>query len=62
MGDILVITFILFILNNIPLKFILNGPIDDKSALVEIVACQRIGDKPLLELMLIQFADTYIPH
>ena len=39
-----------------PLKFVPNHPIDNKSALVQVMAwCYQTGDKPLPEPMLIQF-------
>ena len=46
----------------ISLKFILKGPIDYKSALVQVVAWHRTGEKPLPESMLTQFTDAYIRH
>ena len=42
----------------ISLKFVLKGPIDDKSALVQMMAWHQIGDKPLPEPMLTQFTDV----
>ena len=33
----------------ISLKFVPKGPIDNKSALVQVVAWRRTGDKPLPE-------------
>ena len=39
-----------------------KGPIDYKSALVQVVAWHRTGEKPLPESMLTQFTDTYIRH
>ena len=44
----------------ISLKFILNGPIGNISALVQIMAWRRPGDKPLSEPMLPRFTDAYI--
>ena len=44
----------------IALKFIPKGPIDYKSALVQVMAWHRTGEKPLPELMLTQFTDAYI--
>ena len=41
-----------FILIRISLKFVPKGPIDCKSALVQEMAWQQIGDKPLSELKL----------
>ena len=46
----------------ISLKFILRGPIDYKSALVQVMAWHRTGEKPLPESMLTQFTDAYIRH
>ena len=46
----------------ISLKFIPKGPIDYKSALVQVVALHRTGEKPLPESMLTQFTDAYIRH
>ena len=46
----------------ISLKFILKGPIDYKSALVQVMAWRRTGEKPLPESMLTQFTDAYIRH
>ena len=43
-------------------KFIPNGPIDYKSALVQVVAWHRTGEQPLPESMLTQFTDAYIRH
>ena len=51
-------------LNRIPiqisLKFNQGSPIDNKPALVQVMAWRRTGDKPLPELMLTQFADAFI--
>ena len=33
----------------ISLKFVPNGPIDNKSALVQVLACRWSGNKPLSE-------------
>ena len=46
----------------ISLKFITQGPIDYKSALVQVKAWHRTGEKPLPESMLTQFTDAYIRH
>ena len=46
----------------ISLKFVPNGPIDNKSALVQVIAWRRTGDKPLPEPMLTQFIDAYMRH
>ena len=42
----------------ISLKFVSRGPIDNKPALVQVMAWLRTGHKPLPEPMLTQF--TYI--
>ena len=46
----------------ISLKFIPGGPIDNKSALVQVMASRRTGAKPLPELMLTKFTDAYMRH
>ena len=41
------------------------GPIENKSALIQVMAWCRLCDKPLLELMMTQFNDVHIgnqPH
>ena len=50
------------IATKILLKFIPKGPIDNKSALVQVMAWRRTGDKPLPEPMLTQFTDAYMWH
>ena len=47
------------ILIQISLKFVPNGPIDNKSALVRVMAWRQAGDKPLPET---QFTDAYMRH
>ena len=42
------------------LKFAPKGPIDNKPALVQVMAWCRTRDKPLHEPMLTQFTDTYV--
>ena len=44
------------------LNFVPNGPIDNKSALVKVMAWRRTGDKPLPEAMMTQFNDAYMRH
>ena len=44
----------------ISLKFVLKSPIDNKPALVQIIAWRRTGDRPLPEPMLTQFIDEYM--
>ena len=51
-----------YILIQISLKFVPNGSIDNKTALVQILAWQRTGDKLLPEPMLTQFTDAYMWH
>ena len=36
------------------------GETDDRSALIQVIAWQWIGDKPLPEPMMTHFTDTYI--
>ena len=50
------------ILIQISLKFIPRSPVDNKPALVQVMAWCRIGDKPLSEPMFTQFTDAYIWH
>ena len=51
-----------FIVFKISLKCVLNGPVDNNPAKGQIMACRRIGDKPLSEPMLTRFTDTYMLH
>ena len=44
----------------ISLKLVPRSPIDNKPALVQVMAWRRIGDKPLPEMMLTQFTDVYM--
>ena len=46
----------------ISLKFIVRNPIGNKPALVHVMAWRLAGDKPLPELMLIQFTEAYMQH
>ena len=46
----------------ISLKFVLRGPIDNKPALVEVMAWRLTGDKPLPDPMKIQYIDAYVWH
>ena len=50
------------ILIRISLKFLPKGPIDNKQALVQVMAWHWIGDNPLSEPMLTQFTDAYMQH
>ena len=42
----------------ISLKIVPGSPIDNKPALVQIMAWRRTGDKPLSEPMMTQFTDA----
>ena len=46
----------------ISLKFVPSSPIDNKRALVPVMAWRRTGDKPLPEPMLIQSTGAYMRH
>ena len=46
----------------ISLKFVLKGPVDDTSALDQLVFWYQTGDKPLPESMMAQFIDAYVHH
>ena len=46
----------------ISLKSVPEGPIDNKAALVQVMAWRRTGDKPLSEPMLNRFTDPYMWH
>ena len=46
----------------ISLKFVPRSPIDNKPAVVQVMAWRRIGDKPLPEPMMGQFTDAYMRH
>ena len=46
----------------ISLKCVARCPVDNKPALVQVMAWRRIGDKPLLELMMTQFTGAYMWH
>ena len=50
------------ILIRISLKFVPKGPIDNKWALVQVMAWRRIDDKPLPEPIPTQFTDAYMRH
>ena len=50
------------ILIQISLEFVPKEPIDNNSALVQIMAWRRIGDKPLSEPKLTWFIDAYVRH
>ena len=44
----------------ISLKFVPSGPVDNESALVQVMAWRRTGDRPLPESMLAHFTDAYM--
>ena len=44
------------------LKLIPDSPIDNKPALVQVMARRRTGGKPLPEPMMSQFTDAYMQH
>ena len=44
----------------ISLKSVSRSPIDNKPALVQVMAWRRTGDESLSEPMLIQFTDAYM--
>ena len=46
----------------ISLKYVPRSPIDNKAALVQVMALRRTGDKPLPEPMMTQFIDAYMRH
>ena len=50
------------ILIRFSLKFIAEGPTDDKPSLVQVMAWRRADDKPLPEPMMPQFTDAYMWH
>ena len=50
------------ILIQISLKFVPRSPIDNKPALVQVMAWRQIGDKPLAESLMAQFTDAYMQH
>ena len=52
----------IWILNTISLKYVPWDARNNMSALVQIMAWRRPGDKPLSEPMLIQFTDAYMRH
>ena len=51
-----------WILNTIWLKFVLKSPIDNNTALVQIMAWCQFGAKPLSEPMLTWFIDAYMQY
>ena len=43
-------------------KFVPRCQIDNKAALIQVIAWRRTGDKPLHEAMMTQFTDAYMRH
>ena len=39
-----------------------KGVTDNKTALVQVMAWRRTGDRPLPEALLVQFIDAYMRH
>ena len=50
------------ILIQISLKFVPRSSMDDKLALVQVMAWRRIGDNPSSEPMVNRFTDSYMGH
>ena len=48
--------------NRFSLKIVPRSPIDNKPALVQVLAWCREGDKPFPEPMLTHFTDANMPH
>ena len=46
----------------ISLKLVPKSPIDNKPALVQVMAWHGTGDKPFPEPMMTQFTDAYMRH
>ena len=46
----------------ISLKYVPRSPIDNKPAMVQVMAWRRTGGKPLPEPMMVQFIDAYLRH
>ena len=46
----------------ISLKFVPMSPIDNKPALVQVMALRRTGDEPLPEQMMTQSTDAYMRY
>ena len=63
--DIFICIFLnenIWIAIKISTKFVPEGPINNIPTLVQIMAWRRIGDKPLSEAMVVEFADAYMRH
>ena len=46
----------------ISVNYVANNPVNNKPALVRIMAWRRTGDKPLSETMMVQFFDANMRH
>ena len=44
------------------MKFVPKCPIDNKSAMVQVMACRLFGAKPLPDPIPTQFTDAYMQH
>ena len=55
-------TYIIVLRLHCVLKCIPNTSIDNKSALVQVMAWQRTGDKPLPEPVMTQITNVYMRH
>ena len=51
-----------WISNTIWLEFVMKGPIDNNTALVQIMVWRWTGNKPLSEPMMAWAGDTYMHH
>ena len=49
-------------LNEFSLKFVPKGAVDNKSALVQVMAYRLFGAKPRPEPILYQFTEAYMRH
>ena len=48
--------------DQIPVKYVPGSPIDNKPALIQVIAWHRTVDKPLPGPMMTQFIDAYMRH
>ena len=48
--------------DKISLKFVAKSPVDNTSALVQVVAQHQTGNKPLPEIVLTKMHDALWPH
>ena len=48
--------------NQISLKYVPRSPVDNREALVQLMAWRRTGDKPLPEPMMTQLIDASMLH